>query len=260
MSRKNIYVGLFYFAIILSIFSQFISAYPPNLVCPPHGAYPKDIFDNVLSGPEAFDGTTRISGSVLFDVSGKFDFVKIANISGTFLQWYSKEKGTIVFDMYIDIGGGVQVSVLNSTFTLLTGDKYSGYGQFCMSADPVDVMPGYVEGMNINNKFFYSTHFNSPLNGTFDGKFGGVNQSEYFYISKDRKHAVNCLTAFNINATIKSLTCYNFDKISDKIIYPSPPCSKRNNIRTLDSFSKIVKLGKISVPIDVVYPEYRYLF
>ncbi|BCS82585.1 hypothetical protein QLL95_gp0096 [Cotonvirus japonicus] len=261
MPQNSIYLNTFYLAIILSIFSQCASAYPPNLVCPPYAAYPKDVFNNVLSAPQAFDGTTLISGSVLYDVTGNFDFVKVANISGTFLQWYSKEKGTVVFDMYIDIGGGVQVSVLNSTFTLLTSDKYGRYGDFCMSADPVELMPGYVEGMSLNDKFFYTTHYNSPLHGNFEANFGGVNQSEYFYISKDRKHAVNCLTSFNENATIKSVTCYNFDKISNKVIYPTPPCTKRSQkVRSLDSFPEIVKLGKYHVPIDVVFPEFRYLF
>ncbi|BCS82838.1 hypothetical protein QLL95_gp1285 [Cotonvirus japonicus] len=253
--------------VFIALANQYVSAFPDNLVCPPPSAYPKDFLESVLSAPQAFMGTTLIDGYAMIDIGG-FNFVKIANISGTFLQWFDELKKTIVFDMWIDIGGGIQVSVLNSTFSLLNGDKYTRYSEFCMNGDPVSSMPGYVEGLSLNNKFFYTTYYNSPHNGTFDSSFGAVNQSEYFYISDDRKDAVNCLTAFNPNATIKSLTCYNFHKVSDEVIYPvnpKPPCSnkrsdKRSYKRSNDVSPQIITLGKYNVPIDVVYPEYRYLF
>lgn len=252
MTRHSQIFGITAF-ILCVLASQNVLAYTAGLTCPQPKAYPKFFLDNLWSGPQGYLGTTTMAGYVMVDATGNFDFVKAANISGTFLQYYSYSLGTYVSEMYIDIGGGVQVPVMNATFTLLDGDKnrYNRYGEYCMNADPASVMPGFVEGTPVNNKFFYNTYFNN----TYGPDFGNVMESEYFIFDTQRVNSLNCLTSFTDSASIATFTCYRFQKVSDSVIIPGSTGNKRQ-IDNID----MVKIGNLMVPVSIIDPKYIHLF
>lgn len=242
ISPKIILVGFALFAIISASL-----AFPSGLNCPDPKPYPKFFLDSLWSGPNGYLGTTLIQGYVMVDTTGEFDFAKVASINGTFLQYYSKVIGTYVMEMYINLFGQ-QVKVMEAPFSLLERNPFNRFGEFCMVSDPKSAMPGYVEGLPITDKFFYNTYYND----TRGKSFGNIEQSEYFFFDETRNHSINCLTTFNSDATIKTFTCYKFQKVSNNVI---PPTSKRS-IVDMNS----LRIGGLDLPEELVAPKYRHYF
>ncbi|AEQ33398.1 hypothetical signal peptide protein and DUF5881 domain-containing protein [Megavirus chiliensis] len=243
--------------LVLCAAMQSVTAMAPGLKCPPPKAYPEDLLDNLWSGPQAYQGTTRVRGSVQIDTTGEFDFVKVANITGTFLQSYCKEIGSYFSEYYIDIEG-VPVLVLNITFTLLEDDKLSQYNSYCTKYTPGSTE--YIEATPVNNKFFYTTYHNTDIIRGPQPKFnfGDITQSEFFFLDSTRKKTINLVSAFNPDATLKTFTTFNFEKVSNQLIPPTTSSGVQK--RTVNDYSETVKIGKLDIPIQVIQEEYRHLF
>nr|URM61910.1 hypothetical protein [Mimivirus sp.] len=245
-------------AMLLMIIIPQISSLSPKLECPPPTYYPRDIINNLWAGPHSYEGTLIVSGSVQVDTTGEFDFYKIANLTGTIVQYYSEDIGTFVADYYLHIEG-IPIFILNFTLTLTEYDKTTRYNQYCMRFDPEYTVSQYVEGNSINSGFFYSVYYHRTQSNELENDFnyGDVSGTEYFMFDQSRINSVNSLSYFNPNATLSTITWYNYHKISNESIHPISDL----DVRKRQKFnSPLVNIGQLVIPLDMIDDKYKYLF
>lgn len=219
----------------------------PGFVCPEPAAYPKGYLADLLPAAWTLTGTLDVDGHVLVDTTGRFAFQEIGNITGKFLQYYIKSTGIYFAQYYVDIEGAPFL-LMNMTFSPLDN------GEHCLIFSPFALVPYYVHGHQASDRFFYTTHYHSKNGGT--GSFGSVAESEFFFVDDKKENSSNCLTAFNADSSIKTMTCFNYRKISNKPIVPE--ALKRSTAPTLSG--KTVRFGKFDMPIEAIAPESRANF
>ncbi|AJF97236.1 hypothetical protein TW95_gp0502 [Pandoravirus inopinatum] len=235
-----------------------VAALSPNLECPVSPAYPKNYFRDNLPAQNGYMGTTAFRAYVQVDVTGEADLVKVGNFTGVYLRYYSRTQRRPIDEYYINVDG-TPVKVIEITTTPL-GDA----GQFCLNFDPPTDVSEYVEGVSLNDKFFFNAYYNKTAKGA---RFGEITRTEFFNFARNGVDSLNILTVLdNEDASIESMTFFRFHKTSNHVV---ERCEETDEVKAIDGvatrsvhdYAQTFELGNgMRVPLDVIKPAYRGFF
>ncbi|AGO85012.1 hypothetical protein psal_cds_905 [Pandoravirus salinus] len=243
---------------VVAVMSTGAAALAPNLECPVSPSYPKNYFRNNLPAQHGYMGTTALEAYVQMDVTGDFDLVKVGNFTGIYVRYYSRNQRRPIDEYYINVDG-TPVKVIEITTTPL-GDA----GQFCLNFDPPTDVSEHVEGVSLNDKFFFNAYYNKTAKGA---RFGEITRTEFFNFARNGVDSLNILTVLdNEHAGVESMTFFKFHRTSRHVV---ERCEETDEVKAIDGvatrsvhdYAQTFELGNgMRVPLDVIAPAYRAFF
>nr|UMO78482.1 hypothetical protein [Pandoravirus belohorizontensis] len=244
---------------IMAMGASGAAALSPNLECPVSPSYPKNFFQNHYPAQNRYMGTTALQAYIQIDVTGELDLVKVGNFTGVYVRYYSNVQRRPIDEYYINVDG-TPVKVIEITTTPLD----AGNGDFCLNFDPPTDVVEYVQGVSLNDKFFFNAYYNKTAKGA---RFGEITRTEFFNFARNGIDSLNILTVLdNENAGVESMTFFKFHKTSNHVV---ERCEETDEVKAIDGvatrsvhdYAQTFELGNgMRVPLDVIKPAYRGFF